>query len=223
MHLTGEYTEGVYPRTGGGTAGLKLVREHAQGLSPHGRGNRSVAVSALRRRGSIPARAGEPPRRKRATTWPRVYPRTGGGTLDEDDVATVHLGLSPHGRGNPEQDADRPEVDGSIPARAGEPEDEPGAAVLQAVYPRTGGGTIGSSDIGAFFGGLSPHGRGNRDACDGHRRLLGSIPARAGEPSTRARSIGTKRVYPRTGGGTGVSVADLRGVYGLSPHGRGNL
>ena len=111
---------GVYPRTGGGTAGRRRLVPAHMGLSPHGRGNRSRWSSRKRCSGSIPARAGEPPRgcrergilgvyprtgggtsvRRRPRRRPRVYPRTGGGTARQPSADQACSGLSPHGRGN---------------------------------------------------------------------------------------------------------------------------
>ena len=53
--------------------------------------------------------------------------------------------------------------------------------------------------------------------------MLGSIPARAGEPSTRPGIGDTTWVYPRTCGGTHSTPAARASHAGLSPHVRGNL
>ena len=70
--------------------------------------------------------------------------------------------------------------------------------------------------------GLSPHGRGNRQP--GHRDLPrhGSIPARAGKPSSLSLDRNRPWVYPRTGGETFLDVGQVFLIEGLSPHGRGN-
>ena len=70
----------VYPRVCGGTAFFGSLLQHAHGLSPRVRGNRGHEVRIGRRRGSIPACAGEPIRRQRPRTRPWVYPRVCGGT-----------------------------------------------------------------------------------------------------------------------------------------------
>ena len=70
--------------------------------------------------------------------------------------------------------------------------------------------------------GLSPRVRGNLY----QRRLivpfLGSIPARAGEPSGSRDGSGRPRVYPRACGGTNPIVAAITRSWGLSPRVRGN-
>ena len=70
------------------------------GLSPRGRGNLcGVVWQALLRR-SIPAWAGQPPRRGTPRSAVAVYPRVGGATAwDVIDTAN-EIGLSPRGRGN---------------------------------------------------------------------------------------------------------------------------
>ena len=118
---------------------------------------------------------------------------------------------------------------GSIPACAGEP---PGAARIplpRKVYPRVCGGTIPSNIDGTPVQGLSPRVRGNRThepvntarltgwvyprVCGGTcgmdvrlcLRLIGSIPACAGEPDRNR------------------SVSRILNIRGLSPRVRGNL
>ena len=172
----------VYPRTGGGTTTTVSLMATGPGLSPHGRGNQNrdeVPGSAL---GSIPARAGEPPALAHSSRPNQVYPRTGGGTVPMGMSNREAEGLSPHGRGNRRPMVARANLEGSIPARAGEPQASRLVWRQNEVYPRTGGGTdkAGSGVVTSW--GLSPHGRGNHgtSSCgSGSRR---SIPARAGEP-----------------------------------------
>ena len=95
-------------------------------------------------------------------------------------------------------------------------------AVTSTVYPRTCGGTRQSLQVTRSHDGLSPHVRGNPQEPGQRVYCLGSIPARAGEPSLQRSVTLTARVYPRTCGGTpGRSVTAFCG-RGLSPHVRGN-
>ena len=110
-------------------------------------------------------------------------------------------GLSPHGRGTVKRQ---------------------GWVAREVGLSRTGGGTIEAVRRGSVMSGLSPHGRGNREHGLDVRPQDGSIPARAGEPSSRALAPLTARVYPRTGGGTTIAEAGVYLFEGLSPHGRGN-
>ena len=73
-------TDGVYPRSHGGTTigvGLVVV---TGGLSPLARGNLTKAEQHYLSRGSIPARTGEPCTSRLLDCLMRVYPRSHGGT-----------------------------------------------------------------------------------------------------------------------------------------------
>ena len=136
--------------------------------------------------------------------------------------ARALTGLSPRVRGNPAVREARHPVRRSIPARAGEPRTAPCRGPVRRVYPRACGGTF--EFLAREFGenGLSPRVRGNLlpHLRPGPHR--GSIPARAGEPTSRPRSGSYRRVYPRACGGTVSVDPDLPEIYGLSPRVRGN-
>ena len=229
-----------------------------QGLSPRGRGNLHNDEAAqcweglsaragdgfpAPRRGSIPARAGEPitcpiaalisgfwglsPRGPGEPTLlpapgahqgSRVYPRAGGGTRSQSGSRSSVVGLSPRGRGNRMMPAFFNRGIWSIPARAGEPGFLRASATMAWVYPRAGGGTelLRVNDLIAE--GLSPRGRGNHlpSAALVIVLTLGSIPARAGEPAMVIGMVASPvGVYPRAGGGTLQSSA----CCALSVHG----
>ena len=192
----------VYPRTGGGTAPMAIDRHNCMGLFPHGRGNHLHVAPRKYVLGSIPARAGEPPRRPLCERPRQVYPRTGGGTAPNPSELVAYRGLSPHGRGNQSPDVVGGWVLWSIPARAGEPPAYSKSGHTYTVYPRTGGGTGGMFGGSRCGVGLSPHGRGNRPWSCGSTAPLRSIPARAGEPTLGLLRGSVVEVYPRTGGGT---------------------
>ena len=211
----------VYPRTGGGNADKAPGPIAGQGLSPHGRGKPPPAVEGAEVPGSIPARAGETLPPAPPNTPPSVYPRTGGGNPPLALFRSRCLGLSPHGRGKPnELDAGQP-VSGSIPARAGETYSESPSPAPPPVYPRTGGGNQAHCHPPGRQAGLSPHGRGKPrrrpvSCCWG-----GSIPARAGETARCRSARSLSWVYPRTGGGNRQLPTGGQLAQGLSPHGRG--
>ena len=111
------------------------------GLSPRVRGNlRSNRVVSVRA-GTIPACAGEPPRRvsRGHTIWD--YPRVCGGTNDEAYYARWVEGLSPRVRGNLIDQHRKQVVRGTIPACAGEPLPIPNQRQSAGDYPRVCGGT----------------------------------------------------------------------------------
>ena len=151
----------VYPRVGGGTCYRRPEVLIWLGLSPRGRGNRIGLTSTGRVPRSIPAWAGEPRRSVRLLIAGKVYPRVGGGTMDNEIREELYQGLSPRGRGNPLSGLAPFSLEGSIPAWAGEPIPGISPARRGKVYPRVGGGTL--AHVRRFISrrGLSPRGRGN--------------------------------------------------------------
>ena len=110
-------------------------------------------------------------------------------------------------RGNLERSFYNYRYHGSIPAHAGEPDADGGAALRAGVYPRACGGTSYSSFVAHAKKGLSPRMRGNRGSCARPQSISGSIPAHAGEPSKTLWRFSLLRVYPRACGGTGIAYA----------------
>ena len=125
-------------------------------------------------------------------------------------------------RGNQRADVLRGELDGSIPACAGEPLKSRSRFRGSTVYPRVCGGTLFDRIDQVLSEGLSPRVRGNPIIAEAIGPRGGSIPACAGEPLSRFVLRSSTRVYPRVCGGTVVvSRLDPR-VTGLSPRVRGN-
>ena len=220
--IAGPSGGGVYPRVCGGTLVAQRVGAFVQGLSPRVRGNRFVPDHQPRRRGSIPACAGEPRGQSAMRLPPRVYPRVCGGTLPARDVIAQVTGLSPRVRGNRGRPRAGRSDGGSIPACAGEPLSTTCLTDSLRVYPRVCGGTTAVIGERPSSPGLSPRVRGNQ-----RRRLRrgshgGSIPACAGEPSTWWASAARSWVYPRVCGGTTRSMSRSVSDKGLSPRVRGN-
>ena len=89
-------------------------------------------------------------------------------------------------------------------------------------YPRAGGGTPSRHARSRFMAGLSPRGRGNHREQEVDARVVGPIPARAGEPPGCGARRRCPRAYPRAGGGTDVDRHGDGAETGLSPRGRGN-
>ena len=192
------------------------------GLSPRVRGNLMPQFKERTRFGSIPACAGEPrihgaPRRQNT-----VYPRVCGGTVRWSSVTLLVRGLSPRVRGNQVQPRPLPQMPGSIPACAGEPDHRTASPVVHQVYPRVCGGTAASGGASARWRGLSPRVRGNRGNAGDAGRRVGSIPACAGEPSASPAVVENAKVYPRVCGGTGGQEGLVKELPGLSPRVRGN-
>ena len=146
----------------------------------------------------------------------------GGGTSRALSITWPIYGLSPRGRGNPQDTCHGKLNDRSIPAWAGEPPSSAPRAGVGRVYPRVGGGTNEVKAISATVNGLSPRGRGNQGRGLVDRWFQRSIPAWAGEPLEHVVEANGVEVYPRVGGGTDVYEACTYRLSGLSPRGRGN-
>ena len=93
---------------------------------------------------------------------------------------------------------------------------------MVTVYPRVCGGTYALRLVALAVSGLSPRVRGNLPRCA--RAGIGSrsIPACAGEPTTREMLDDMLMVYPRVCGGTLGIVSFFAEMDGLSPRVRGN-
>ena len=192
------------------------------GLSPRVRGNPHRRSRRPTWNGSIPARAGEPDASGRSPRNRRVYPRACGGTVSWTRHPTPDRGLSPRVRGNLHAGDGVQQLQGSIPARAGEPMSWPPSWPRGTVYPRACGGTLVYAAWSPNADGLSPRVRGNPPRGSASGFSFGSIPARAGEPTTRTFIMASAKVYPRACGGTAWKCCSPSGSIGLSPRVRGN-
>ncbi len=110
----------------------------------------------------------------------------------------------------------------SIPACAGEPGHCVRDWAIYRVYPRLCGGTDKPSLCRRSVLGLSPPVRGNPKGAYSSYFPVWSIPACAGEPSSRSDALMSDRVYPRLCGGTSQSWWFRDSHKGLSPPVRGN-
>ena len=212
----------VYPRVCGGTTAPRWTPMPPQGLSPRVRGNPVVSSPRVRRRGSIPACAGEPMRATPPTGRRKVYPRVCGGTAALAAGGVAGAGLSPRVRGNPGLRILTAYPPRSIPACAGEPPPCRRTRCCLWVYPRVCGGTRSELLIPWKSLGLSPRVRGNHRQNVQPRLRRGSIPACAGEPRTQRAVPRQRPVYPRVCGGTASSKLSSSIRRGLSPRVRGN-
>ena len=213
----------VYPRACGGTFANITNMAQGDGLSPRVRGNLPIVCVINERVRSIPARAGEPSAFTSSQSSSRVYPRACGGTGGCPTSCQYARGLSPRVRGNRWAGHPPAKHDGSIPARAGEPNARATGRWQPAVYPRACGGTGQPIAPSSGLFGLSPRVRGNQSRSWSSMQPAGSIPARAGEPTQGGNNSGAKPVYPRACGGTSASRPSTGTTTGLSPRVRGNL
>ena len=186
------------------------------------RGSLTTFPAVTIRPRSIPARAGEPRTLAETTTQTTVYPRPCGGASHVVTGSVSNAGLSPPVRGSPITGCSSRLLYRSIPARAGEPPSLHAHVLSSRVYPRPCGGATSAEDTASDLRGLSPPVRGSpmRPMCRGP--WLGSIPARAGEPSDRTPFRSRRRVYPRPCGGAFAASVGSDHYEGLSPPVRGS-
>ncbi len=201
---------------------MRANSSRARGPSPLARGSPQLGQRRARHRGSIPARAGEPSPTTRRCTRPRVHPRSRGGAGATVATGTGHLGPSPLARGSRLETGDWRLERGSIPARAGEPTRAESQRPAKKVHPRSRGGA--QSPVGSTRekGGPSPLARGSHSMNRALLSSLGSIPARAGEPSSRREFQHLGRVHPRSRGGADAQGRRARAWQGPSPLARGS-
>ena len=193
------------------------------GLSPRGRGNLLAAEKLDLGPRSIPAWAGQPAPGPARPGRSSVYPRVGGATRRWLWISSQSRGLSPRGRGNLHHVPGGPAADRSIPAWAGQPIVTVSPTIGSPVYPRVGGATTGVYEGNYQGNGLSPRGRGNQLLDHRQQSRQRSIPAWAGQPTTRPPTAAVAAVYPRVGGATSGPGVPRETLIGLSPRGRGNL
>ena len=132
------------------------------------------------------------------------------------------LGLSPRVRGNRALAASVRQVNGPIPAGAGEPRRSIGKPIELGAYPRGCGGTIAMNNLIIISQGLSPRVRGNLGSSSSCNASIGPIPAGAGEPEIECADLPRIRAYPRGCGGTAPGFGNNARHAGLSPRVRGN-
>ena len=133
------------------------------------------------------------------------------------------MGLSPRVRGSLASGVDDGQMEGSIPACAGEPAVRGRRLGVLRVYPRVCGGATGMTPHPRLVLGLSPRVRGSRRPRSRPTSLEGSIPACAGEPLSKHSQCSFHGVYPRVCGGAIKQAFTVQFSWGLSPRVRGSL
>ena len=135
----------AYPRVCGATPRGTPDEVIEWGLSPRVRGNPNPKTIALGAMGPIPACAGQPECRKRATRECRAYPRVCGATSPAHSDGLEREGLSPRVRGNHKAQQLPSDCLGPIPACAGQPAGLESGLSGPGAYPRVCGATFQSN------------------------------------------------------------------------------
>ena len=181
--------------------------------------NDTVRLDALL--GSIPARAGQPSWRSRQPCPCRVHPRACGAAMAKFLTREPIPGPSPRVRGSRQVFSGHLLLQGSIPARAGQPLRRNGAdcrgrgsiparagqpvqgllrLIATGVHPRACGAAFGKRPWSDRVWGPSPRVRGSPKIAAPIVAIAGSIPARAGQPSRARCRWSCRRVHPRACG-----------------------
>ena len=172
------------------------------GRSPRERGSLPHWLGRGARGGSIPARAGEPARALSSLLPIRVDPRASGGACFSLSASSALRGRSP--------------------ARAGEPRPSPPCRGRPRVDPRASGGALGQCHRRSLRAGRSPRERGSLAEHSVRASQIGSIPARAGEPTFLEWWVEVVGVDPRASGGATPTGLATIAPQGRSPRERGS-
>ena len=214
-------TSRVHPRACGESGPLPRAQLDVLGPSPRVRGIHRGRGEKRRRDGSIPARAGNP-RRSADTPRPRrVHPRACGESPTTARRLDARRGPSPRVRGIPPPVVAPRDVDGSIPARAGNPTCARQRYRRRAVHPRACGESQAEAVARQARRGPSPRVRGIHLAAARRPDDRGSIPARAGNPRRRGIGVDPTRVHPRACGESAPKSLVPPRYAGPSPRVRG--
>ena len=126
----------------------------------------------------------------------------GGNAVPALICSTIN-GTSPRVRGKREQAEKIGELDGYIPACAGETQDGGILRAYDTVHPRVCGGNFNTSGNTVVGTGTSPRVRGKLQGLHDEFAEIRYIPACAGETSREIESFAILRVHPRVCGETG--------------------
>ena len=137
--------------------------------------------------------------------------------------STACFGPSPLTRGNPARLVRQEPHAGSIPAHAGQPGPCASSPPVSRVHPRSRGATSMNFQYRGAYIGPSPLTRGNQQRAAVLGAHRGSIPAHAGQPTTRSCPGRSPRVHPRSRGATSFESSADESQSGPSPLTRGNL
>ena len=135
----------------------------------------------------------------------------------------VRRGSSPHARGTQRHEERKQPQVGIIPACAGNTKSLCRKQARQQDHPRMRGEHVEYGHRQNVGQGSSPHARGTRPYRNGTDKVVGIIPACAGNTPSSGNARGLPRDHPRMRGEHDYRVhARIRG-QGSSPHARGTL
>ena len=221
--ITGEPYERDHPRACGEHALAENKNIVIRGSSPRMRGTRVDDGLDHRRRGIIPAHAGN-------TYWTRWaglpnadHPRACGEHHLRQERAGCHRGSSPRMRGTRRMGFHHGLGLGIIPAHAGNTCDRLDNDIGHRDHPRACGEHPWITGVSDVSRGSSPRMRGTRVKVTQHGRGVGIIPAHAGNTPAQAASAGPAEDHPRACGEHDYAAGSDGKGLGSSPRMRGTL
>ena len=211
----------AHPRGCGADTGQRLWAQFTQGSSPRVRGRRRRVGRCRRRRGLIPAGAGQTGSAGVRLTPRRAHPRGCGADHRPSPGADLQQGSSPRVRGRRRFPAATCRWCGLIPAGAGQTSSPHPPAHSRRAHPRGCGADLLGGSRSLRLWGSSPRVRGRR-ACEvGDRRGHGLIPAGAGQTGDSEQFDWKARAHPRGCGADSARFSALSPPWGSSPRVRG--
>ena len=223
MWMLGRHrSTGRSPRARGRHRGVQVL-DPWYGRSPRARGRRLVRGAREGLRGPIPASAGETrtPTCRRSATG--ADPRERGGDVVYRPRVDPTTGRSPRARGRPLPGTANPEIQGPIPASAGETRSRIAPATSPRADPRERGGDASRSRSPRRTTGRSPRARGRLREQGERLSAVRPIPASAGETRRRRPRTRSSGADPRERGGDDHLDVAVRNDLGRSPRARGRL
>ena len=191
------------------------------GSSPLARGTPTRAVLISSRAGLIPARAGNTRPVHRYRHGNRAHPRSRGEHMLVDRINEAGEGSSPLARGTHHVIAFLKPGQGLIPARAGNTVARPVVRKSMRAHPRSRGEHSGSVLKLNGHSGSSPLARGTLGLLEFVEKLLGLIPARAGNTAEASASPSSSGAHPRSRGEHSFRFGSSVSSSGSSPLARG--
>ena len=160
--------------------GWEAVDTVEMGSSPHARGAQLIELVEEQVVGIIPACAGSTMSSSRPRRRGRDHPRMRGEHAENDVMASMYWGSSPHARGARQDSLRREVAGGIIPACAGSTASRCRASPTTGDHPRMRGEHRRDGESWARSVGSSPHARGALGNPRAELSGVGIIPACAG-------------------------------------------
>ena len=191
------------------------------GSSPRVRGRRCFLNIVDHLPGLIPACAGQTGMICTVARSAAAHPRVCGADVLDMNAGVTRMGSSPRVRGRPSRRTTSTTRSGLIPACAGQTLAPAGALTAMRAHPRV----CGADEVYSFNPGhdvgSSPRVRGRLGPGHLERRLVGLIPACAGQTCTFRQPMNHPRAHPRVCGADRLCDGTYADPLGSSPRVRG--